>query len=316
MLLDACRQGIFAHHPGRYALRVVDALQPERALAADLLLTRQPGRPLRAVFLNYLLDCLPAAVLEVGDDAVRQLCVRTCLARGVHLAEHTDLSAEQLTQRIGSADPRHEADLLAVYGLFASEYDYRPVDIRQVPYGDFAVALSRAHNVRRVLHNYGAIQCLERLLGLVRDDGFILANDYGPTQLAPAEEYEHQHFSEATFIGVNFPLLKAYFTDAKPHRWSEPAGERESIHARLLGHQPAPETVARFEECFGKAAWERVEEPARRARELLRTGRLEAAASAFRQALAGQPHNWVLLNEVALFLTFPLRDARAGADLA
>jgi tetratricopeptide (TPR) repeat protein len=202
------------------------------------------------------------------------------------------------------------------HGLFASEYDYRPVDLSQVPYGDFAVAFSRSHNVRRVLHNYGAIQCLERLLGLVRDDGFILANDYGPTQLSSAEEYEHQHFSEATAIGVNFPQLKAYFTDAKPHRWIEPAGERESIHARLLAHQPAPETIARFEEGFGKAAWDRAEEPARRARELLRAGRLEAAASAFRQALAGQPHNWVLLNEVALFLTFTLRDPRAGADLA
>jgi hypothetical protein len=143
------------------------------------------------------------------------------------------------------------------HGLFASEYDYRPVDLSQVPYGDFAVAFSRSHNVRRVLHNYGAIQCLDRLLGLVRDDGSILASDYGPPQLAPAEEYEHQHFSEATFIGVNFPLLKAYFTAAKPHRWIEPAGERESIHARLLGHQPAPETIARFEESFGKAAWDR-----------------------------------------------------------
>ena len=28
MLVDACRHGIFAHHPGRYLLRVADALEP------------------------------------------------------------------------------------------------------------------------------------------------------------------------------------------------------------------------------------------------------------------------------------------------
>ena len=60
------------------------------------------AQPLRAVFLNYLLDCLPAAVLELDGEAVRQLCVRTCVARNVRLADYTDLTAEQLRQRGGA----------------------------------------------------------------------------------------------------------------------------------------------------------------------------------------------------------------------
>src|SRR5205823_2926332 len=64
MLADAARHGIFAHHPGRYRLRVVDAGRPEQALLADAALAPQAPHPLRAVFLNYVLDCLPATVLE------------------------------------------------------------------------------------------------------------------------------------------------------------------------------------------------------------------------------------------------------------
>jgi hypothetical protein len=36
MLRDAVRFGVFAHHPGRYLLRVVDAFEPERALAGEI----------------------------------------------------------------------------------------------------------------------------------------------------------------------------------------------------------------------------------------------------------------------------------------
>src|SRR5262249_3184816 len=119
MLVDACRHGVFAHHPGRYLLRVADALEPERALLGDVALARGGPRPFRAVFLNYLLDCLPAAVLEVNGDQVRQLCVRTCLARGVHLPDHTDLSADDLARRAASTKEEDRRELLALYGFMA-----------------------------------------------------------------------------------------------------------------------------------------------------------------------------------------------------
>ncbi len=35
-----------------------------------------PGK-LRGVFLNYLLDCLPASMLHWTDEGTKQLCVRT-----------------------------------------------------------------------------------------------------------------------------------------------------------------------------------------------------------------------------------------------
>lgn len=84
MLLDACRHGVLAEHPGRCVLRLLDAMQPAELLK-DRLFQDHLGRPLRTVFLNYLLDCLPAAVLQVEGDQVKQLCVRTCVARNIRL---------------------------------------------------------------------------------------------------------------------------------------------------------------------------------------------------------------------------------------
>jgi tetratricopeptide (TPR) repeat protein len=45
-------------------------------------------------------------------------------------------------------------------------------------------------------------------------------------------------------------------------------------------------------------------------------GRFEAALTLYRQGLQRQPGNWLLLSEVANFVTFSMGDPKAGADLA
>jgi tetratricopeptide (TPR) repeat protein len=317
MLLDACRHGVFADHPGRYLLRVVDALCPERTLSADPLLAQPAGRPFRAVFLNYLLDCLPAAAFRVEGEEVRQLCVRTCLARGAEVSEYGGTSIEELARLATSTDPADRQELLRVFDLLGTEYDYRAADYNRVPYGDFAVQYARAAGNSSVLLNYGALQCLERLGNLLHEQGFILLNDYGSTQTDSADHFEHQRFSQATGIGLNFPLLKAYFTRGAPEQWAEPPeGPEASIHARLLGPQMAPATVARFRERFGQTIQDWLQEPVERARGWLQAGRFEAGLAAYQQALERQPYNWVLMNEVAHFLTFSLGNPTAGLEMA
>src|SRR5262249_13839919 len=86
------------------------------------------------------------------------------------------------------------------------------------------------------------------------DDGFILATDYGQTQVTRADEFEHQRFSLATFVGVNFPVLKEYFEEGRRCRWVEPNTQEESIHTRLLSRKPAQGTVLKAMECFSKDA--------------------------------------------------------------
>jgi tetratricopeptide (TPR) repeat protein len=348
MLQDVLRHGVLGEHPGRYRVRQLDAMRPEELLRDPALGSRR----LQAVFLNYLLDCLPAAVLELDGDAVRQLCVRTCVARNVRLADYTDLTAEQLRQRaeglasrsrppggtldaeaaasrpvmaIGAAEqvppgrrdlPAARDDLLEVYGLFASEYDYQPVDPATLPYGDFAVEYGRSWT-KRLLHSYGAIGCLEKLLAMLAPGGFVLVNDYGQTQTGRDDEFEHQRFSFATFVGVNFELLKAYFGDVKRCAYVEPAGEEgRGIHARLLAPAVDLEVRTCFAERFGEAAHKRLQDPIQKARACAKVGRFEMAADCYKEAIRLQPRNWVLLCEVSQFLTFQFRDPKMAADMA
>ena len=162
-----------------------------------------------------MLDCLPAAVLEIDGDNASQLCVRTCLARNVKLEDYTDLSPAALGRARRSATPAAKQELSG--GLRAVRFGVRlPPRGPQDPCRTANSPWQFARNVgKHVLHSYGAIQCLEQLLGLVHEQGFILVNDYGQTQLTPADEFEHQRFSLATFVGVNFPLLRAYFGEGK-----------------------------------------------------------------------------------------------------
>jgi tetratricopeptide (TPR) repeat protein len=317
MLQDVLRHGVLNQHPGRYCVRRVDAMEPEVLLhEVGQVSGLTGGRRLRAVFLNYLLDCLPAAVLELDGDAVRQLCVRTCVARNVRLADYTDLTAEQLRQRVNSSAPTARDELLEVYGLFASEYDYRPVDPATLPYSTFAVEYGRSWT-KRLLHSYGAIACLEKLLAMLAPGGFILVNDYGQTQTGRDDEFEHQRFSLATFVGVNFALLKAYFSEGKRCQYVEPAGEEgRGIHARLLGHAVDFDVRTCFAERFGESTHQRLLEPIQKARACAKVGRFEMAADCYREAIRLQPRNWVLLCEVSQFLTFQFRDPKMAADMA
>jgi tetratricopeptide (TPR) repeat protein len=317
MLLDVLRHGVLANHAGRYRVRQLDAMDPQ-ILLNDMFFARsnRQARPvrLRAVFLNYLLDCLPAAVLQVEGDQVMQLCVRTCVARNVKLEHYTDMRAEALRARAKSNDSRAKQELLEVYGLFASEYDYRPIDVESLPYGRFALEYGRKLS-KRVLHSYGAIQCLEKLLEMVHNQGFILINDYGQTQTTRDEEIEHQRFSLATAVGLNFPLLKAFFGKEK-RSFVEPPGEERGIYSRLIGRRLGADTQTRFMEQFSPASQDRLQEPINQGRACAKAGRFEMAATHYKSALHHQPRNWVLLNEISMFLIYSMHDARAGIDIA
>ncbi len=317
MLMDVIRHGVLANHLGHFRIRVVDAMCPEKDLPFDAAFLSHPrkDRPFRAVFLNYLLDCLPAAVLQFDGDQIKELQVRTCVARNVQLDDFTDMTIEQLKKRAKSTDPVAKQELLEVYGLFASEYDYRPVDPSKIPYSQFGIDYARPRT-QRFLLSYGAIQSLERLLDLIAENGFILINDYGQTMTTREDEFEHQRFSMATFVGVNFPLLKAYFDQSGRAHWIEPQSEVGGIHSRLLCPKQNYEVGLKFWERFSAAAYEHLNEPLALARSCARVGRFELAATYYNQALERQPRNWVLLNEISMFLTFSLRDLKAGIDMA
>jgi tetratricopeptide (TPR) repeat protein len=339
MLLDAVRRGTFQNHPGRYALRVIDALDPQGAIRNDGLFCSAGERPLSAVFLNYVLDCLPCTVLradsepasgtftaEVPDHThLRRLCVRTCLARGVNLREHTSHTPADLARLVQSSEPTHREELLDLFGLLTSEYDYRPVNTEELPYPALACDIVRSKS-GPVVHSHCALTSLEKLLALIHPRGVILINDYGSTEeTETGDHFEHQRYGSGSFVGLNFDLLKRYFTnrpsppDGSSHTpvvWAEPEKDSPRIYSRLLGHDLHPEVVATFRRCFDGPAAAELERPSQAARSLAGQGRYEGAATAYRVALERTPWDWLVVLEASNFLTFGLRDARAGAELA
>src|SRR5205807_7419679 len=99
-------------------------------------------------------------------------------------------------------------------------------------------------------------------------------------------------------------------------QWVEPTEDSDRIFSRLLGHAVGPETSTCFRERFSKQASEWADEPLGQARGCLQYGRFEAALTAYQEALVRQPSNWILMNEVALFLAFTLRNPAAGVEMA
>lgn len=315
MLGDLARNGVFSGHPGRYELRLVDALRPDEELWGQAEGT--PPAPFRAVFLNYILDTLPAAALKVEGSAVSELRVRTSLGRNVDLKEYTTFAFEELVRRAESPDPKNKVSLVDLQGLFALEYEYLPVDPRSVPYGDFVLQFA-LNEGPYVLHNHGAIRCIERSLRLLHDEGFILINDY-PHKAAQCsaagamEAYQYQRFAGSTAIGLNFSLLRSYFAK---YYWLEPPEDNEHIHSRLLGREIGPATTGRFHLRFDKANLVKVNESVEAARVCVQQAQHEAALAAYSDALKEQPGNWSVMGEVASLLTHTLKDYASGLKMA
>jgi tetratricopeptide (TPR) repeat protein len=316
MLSDLQRHGVLNRHPGRFCVREIDATRPAKLFDSDPLLARSGPTPLRAVFLNYLLDCLPAAVLQIDGDNVRELCVRTCISRNVKLQEYTPLSLAGIRDRVKRNDERSRKELLEVYGLFASEYDFQTCDLGALPFGTIAFDFARTRSKRSVL-NFGAIQCLSELVKLLTPDGFILMNEYGVSTTEVNADFEHQRFSLATAIGLNFPLLEYYFSTVEKLVWLEAPGDSErGIHSRLLGKSVGTETRVTFVSLFQKYHLDGLQAPIVKARQCVNSGRFELASAYYQSAVRLQPSNWLLLGEVSSFLTTYLHDAKAGVDFA
>lgn len=308
--------GIFAEHGARVACGTCDALAPAVFHPAE-------GPPevlagLRAVMGNYLLDTLPARLLRRGAAQVEELRVRTNLCADADTVRgYTALSLAELRALAGSPDPAARGRLVPLLTLLEPEVAYLPVDPAALPYA--AEALELCAGQERVLLSAGALRCLEACRALLAPAGYLLVNDYGPVQgaLAQARELASPLRLGATMaLGINFPLLEAYFARRGLRVLSPPGDERALLHARLLLPAPAPDVEAAFAAAFGEEAHQRVEAPLGEARQHLGAGRLDEALRCYRAAVDSSPRDFLVLGEAAEFAASHLRDPALGLELA
>jgi len=315
MRADLGRHGLLSGHDGRYRIEAADASAPDFGLQLAGA-AANGGAEFHAIVLNYVLDCLPATVLKVAGGELSELHVRTSVARGVELATHSSLSAADILACARSHEPEERARLRALVPLFALEHDYRPVVRGQIAFAERALEVA-GPDEGVVLHNYGAVTCLENALGLLAPGGFALINDYDDSPFDDyVQSYRHQRFAGSTAFGLNQTLLRTHFGSRTDCQWIETPADQRKLVSRLLARDPAPATVRAFRRHFSIAAHERLYAPVEQARELVKAGRPEAALGSFRQALRRQPWNWALLAEVAEFLLFTVRDYPAALKLA
>ncbi|MCK6556312.1 tetratricopeptide repeat protein [Candidatus Binatia bacterium] len=297
--------GLFEGHSNVVPV-VGDAREPARVLASDV--------PLRAVFVNYLLDSLPGSVVRKGAGGPEEQYVRTHLADGARVAQYTTLGIEQIRAMAGSGDPGDLERLVPLAPVLEFESEFRTVNGRR-PYAEEAIAFG--HALERIVVNDGAFMLLERTLELLDEAGFVLVNDYGAITMeqVPAQAGT-QRFGATAAIGVNFPLLEHHFTARGTTVVTPERDDLLPVHPRLLMRRTAPETRAAFVEIFHGGTHRAIEECEEEARQHAGAGRADKAREAFDRALELRPRDWQLVGEVAEFTIRQVGDYESGLRLA
>ena len=315
-------QRVFAGHEAHVVLATCDALRPE---AIQPFSAERGGETagagtaialagLRAVFANYVLDSLPSTVVRKGAGRPLELFVRTHLTSdSARLAQYTELGLQEIRALAESARPEDRRQLIPLISVLEFETAFLPCPEPR-PFADEALAV--AHEADRAILNHGAMQSIERCLGLLDPAGFMLLNDYGCLKASQMpEQAATQRFGASAALGLNFPLLEHAFR-ARGHVVMCP--EEDSllpVHPRLIAQRELPRTRNVFMRQFGGDAHRAIEGVQERARASIEAGHFEQAKVEYQTALERQPRDWRLLGEIAEFLIRQVADYESAHKL-
>ena len=192
---------------------------------------------LRAVFCNYSLDSLPATVLRKGENGPEELCIRTHLtADSAKITQRTRLTLPEIRGLAESLDPQ----LIPLVPLFEFEASFQPCR-SSYPYETEALAYGQ--DSPRTILNYGAIQCLEKVIPGLAPLGFVLINDYGPVR---AEDTPSMSGSQKVRLlrgaGIELPFLEHHFSSHGVAVLRPESDERLPDSSAPLHRAPIPQT--------------------------------------------------------------------------
>jgi tetratricopeptide (TPR) repeat protein len=277
--------------------------------------TQFEKRSFRAIICNYVLDVLPSTVIRRGESEVEELHIRTHLVGDSSVvAQHTDLSYEQIAEFARSQDLEQRRKLLPLVTLLELETSFKTIDPILQEYAQ--AALKMQGDMDKVVINYGAIACLATCMSLLEENGFVLINDYGLVDTTEVEKkIISQRFGPTVALGVNFPFLEGYVT-AKGWRCIVPDNDIDApIHSRLIARNNVPIAEEMFQNRFGSVGLAYFEHPIVEAREHARAGRKNEALEAYKTALSRNQADWCFLGEVAEYVGLQLADPSAGIAL-
>jgi tetratricopeptide (TPR) repeat protein len=297
---------IFREHEDHVVMRVCDANEPAGAGAG----------PFRAVFCNYVLDSLPAAILRRNHGQWEQCCGRTWITDDAGLLrQYTRLSLDDLRRLASSNAAGDREQILAILPLLEMENSFLPVGSSAPPGME---KLATTESEEAFTYNFGALVCLDGMLALLEPQGLVLINDYGNTREGDTVEPSPggQRFGPCTAIGLYFPLLDEHLRRAGVSVLRAEGDDTCQIHARLLLRRHLPETQRVFEDRFCADARRRQDEPVEQAKAQAERGLLGEALDSYRTAIERNPGNWQLIGDAAAFVASHLRDPQTGLQLA
>ncbi len=299
---SAC--GVFKEHAACITTSVWDADAPPP----------NGEQPLRAVFANYVLDSLPAAVLRRSGDGWQQLCARATVRDENRFACGRDSTVDWMRETARSDRIEDLLDLLPLLPFLEAELAFLDVQGTGPEGWDSALAEDAGDADGSVIvHNYGAERCLDTLLQQLDQAGFILVRDYGNTADQPRHTVNAQRFGGATAVPVDFVRLerrlRARFIEVV-------SPQRESVmHSRLLTRGPSSESRRVFAERFDTPASARHEAVAH-ARQLAEQGLFREALDAYHLLINAAPRDWRVLGDAAHLAATRLGDPASGLELA
>lgn len=311
-MLDAiASSGLLAAHEGRYELLVINP--PLTAPLAWI-----DNRPLHAVFLNYVLDSLPASVIRRTESGIEHLCVRTRIAADAALSDYTDLSPERVTELAHDGDPRSDAQLGALFPALAIDARFEPAMPGDLPAPEALGSLPPLSPGTTTVHSHGAIACLHALGARLAPGGFALFSDFPspPTNAPSPAGTPYSLYGGAIALGLNFGQIvrmAARWDGLSHHATTRGA---PTFISRLIGRAVTPSVAACFEERFSAVRVTSPDGPLARARKLIEDDRLDEAWAALTEAheLAGR--DWGVHEAAAAFLAYLRRDRAAAREVA
>lgn len=293
MLESQAIYGVLSTHAGHVETRVFDASAP---WPKDFI------GAFDGVFGSYILDSLPIEILSVGEGGVQQMQAR-CAAPKPNAALKTALK---------TAGNAHLTPFLACAKHLRIQT--RHIKAGPLPYGD-ALPPSEGDDTPMV-HCHGAIACVENIEKSLRPRGIAMLSDYGTlAPREPSEQIEFQNFGSSAALAVNFHQLDSWFAN-KEIAYLKPDAEEGHLITRVLYHGAETDLFELVDLLFGIDRQRALRLPVEAAREMLRGNAFETARQLYSKAMALQPRNWSLIEEVAELLLLNAKDYKDAIKLA
>jgi len=308
------KHGLFAEHADQVVIGQCNALEPTTVHGIDG--QRVQVGQLQAVLANYSLDSLPAAIVRSHEGQLEQLCVRTYLSLPPdQLSQHIRLSINQIRDRAASGQPRELSQLLPLVQWLEFEAAFRSGDAASLPFVDELMEYTRGSN--RTMLNYGALQCIQACLARLHPQGFMLINDYGPTQPQQVSELSFvQFFGSSIASCIHFPFMEHHISRSGYRFLKADTDDDRMIHARLVCQADLPQTTNQFRTYFGDDSHLRADQLATQATEYISANRYNDALACYKKAIDLCPRDWNLLAQAAQFLTQQLQMYDQALELA